>query len=107
MKQPIERMNDLKERFRERVSEQPQLFADAPLAVLPEGVIFIDLIHFLIGLADLNENLRPWLERYSGLRPQIRASLDYLIGHPKTGFKDSAKKVLHLMDERTIFTTEV
>jgi len=104
VKQPVERMNELKPLFKETVSDQPKLFEDVPTSVLPSGLIFVDAIHFLIGLAELGENVRPWLDKFSGMRPQIRAALDYLISHPKVSFKDSAKKVLNLMDERTLFT---
>ncbi len=104
VKQPVERMNELKPLFQETVSDQTKLFEDLPASLLPDGRPFVDLIHLLIGSAELGENVRPWLVKFSGKRPQIRAALDYLMSHPKVSFKDSVKKVLNLMDERTLFT---
>ncbi|MBN1551275.1 hypothetical protein JW979_07395, partial [bacterium] len=106
IKQPAERMNDLKILFKEKVQSQIQLFEDPQTDMLPQGVIFIDVMHMLIGTAELGENVRPWLEKFSGLRPQIRAALEYLMNHPRVPFKDSAKKVMNLLDERTLFTIE-
>jgi adenine-specific DNA methylase len=106
IKQPVERMNDLKTLFREKVQNQPLLFEDQKGNGLPHGVLFVDVFQFLIGTVELGENVRPWLEKFGGLRPQIRAALEYLMNHPKVTFKDSARKVLNLMDERTLFTTQ-
>jgi hypothetical protein len=106
VKQPAERMNALKPLFNEAAQKQANLFEDSTNGVLPKGLIFVDVIHLLIGLAELGENVRPWLVKFSGRRPQIRAALDYLISHPKVSFKDSAKKVLNLMDESTLFSTQ-
>jgi hypothetical protein len=106
IKQPVERMNGLKTLFREKVQNQPLLFEDQKGNGLPHGVLFVDVFQFLIGTVELGENVRPWLEKFGGLRPQIRAALEYLMNHPKVTFKDSAKKVLNLLDERTLFTTQ-
>ena len=106
VKLPVERVNDLKSKFHDNISLQSELFSTEPSATLLPGTIFVDYVHYLIALADLGENVIPWLQKFSGMRPQIRAALEYLRDHPKVSFKDSVKKVLGLMDERTLFTKQ-
>ena len=106
VKLPVERVNELKSKFHDNISLQSELFNSEPSAALLPGTIFVDYVHYLIALAELGENVRPWLEKFSGMRPQIRAALDYLLNHPKVSFKESVKKVLGLMDERTLFTKQ-
>ena len=106
VKLPVERVNELKSKFHDNISLQSELFNSEPSAALLPGTNFVDYVHYLIALAELGENVRPWLEKFSGMRPQIRAALDYLLNHPKVSFKESVKKVLGLMDERTLFTKQ-
>jgi hypothetical protein len=70
---------------------------------MPSGVLFIDCVHFLLGMVEVGENILPWLEKFRGLRPQIRAACEYLALRNKA-FEPSARKVLGLIDERTLFT---
>ena len=106
VKLPVERVNELKSKFHDNISLQSELFNSEPSAALLPGTNFVDYVHYLIALAELGENVRPWLEKFSGMRPQIRAALDYLLNHPKVSFKESVRKVLGLMDERTLFTKQ-
>jgi len=106
IKLPVERMNSLKPKFAEKASNQAQLFDDDTSTILTNDVLFVDCVHFLIGSAELGEQVRPWLQRFGGLSPQIHAALEWLIKYPGVTFKESAKKVLNLMDERTLFTTQ-
>ncbi|MFQ5675464.1 MAG: hypothetical protein ACE5G1_06160 [bacterium] len=70
--------------------------------LLQKNTLFVDYVHFLLGLAEVGENVLPWLERFRGLRPQIRAACEYLMARNKA-FESSAKKILGLLDERNLF----
>jgi len=102
VKQPLERLNKLKEKFRNENGSQQTLFDDTEIR-LPENILLVDVLHFLIGLAESGDNLLPWLEKFGGLKPQIRAALEYMMRENKN-FVSPAKKVLGLLDERTLFT---
>jgi hypothetical protein len=65
----------------------------------------VDYVHLLLGLAENGESVLPWLERFRGLRPQIRAALEFLAQRNKN-FADSSRKILGLIDERTLFTVQ-
>ena len=103
VKQPLERLNELKEKFRNgnNISQQ-SLFKDAEIH-LTEKRLFVDVLHFLLGLAESGDNILPWLEKFGGLKPQIRAALEHMMKINKN-FISPAKKVLGLLDERTLFT---
>ncbi len=103
VKQPLERLNDLRNKFKNGSSNsQPTLFVDEQI-ILPKDHLLVDVVHFLLGLAEAGENIFPWLEKFSGLKPQIRAALEHLMECNKV-FISPAKKVLGLIDERTLFT---
>ena len=104
VKQPLERLNDLKMKFHESGSfAQSDLFGGEG-TVLPTNILLIDVIHLLLGIAETGDNLLPWLEKFGGLRPQIRAAMEHFIINDK--FTSAAKRVLSLIDERSLFTTE-
>jgi adenine-specific DNA methylase len=106
VKQPSERLDVLKRKFLlEWVPEQLGLFGDDNAPILPKDFLFVDCVHLLLGLAETGENLLPWLERFRGLRPQIRAALEYL-SHRNPSFEKSAKIILGLMDERALFAMQ-
>ncbi|MBK6914970.1 MAG: hypothetical protein IPH11_15415 [Ignavibacteriales bacterium] len=102
VKQPTERLNELKEKFRNGSSSQQTLFNDTEIH-LPENILLVDVLHFLLGLAESGDNLLPWLEKFGGLKPKIRAALEHMMRENKN-FVSPAKKVLGLLDERTLFT---
>lgn len=102
VKQPSERLNELKEIFRNSSSSQHTLFNDTEIR-LPENILLVDVLHFLLGLAESGDNLLPWLEKFGGLKPQIRAALEHMMRENKN-FVSPAQKVLGLLDERTLFT---
>lgn len=102
VKQPSERLNELKEEFRNGSGSQQTLFNDTEMR-LPENILLVDVLHFLLGLAESGDNLLPWLEKFGGLKPQIRAALEHMMRENKN-FVSPAKKVLGLLDERTLFT---
>ncbi len=102
VKQPLERLNELKERFRNgNNTPQPSLFNDTEIS-LPQNILFVDVLHLLLGLAETGDSLLPWLEKFGGLKPQIRAALEHIMNMNKN-FIIPAKKVLGLLDERTLF----
>jgi putative DNA methylase len=106
VKQPSDRLQELKRIFHlEWPSEQMDFFGSEGQTILPKDFIFVDCVHLLLGLAETGENLLPWLERFRGLRPQLRAALEYL-EQRNPSFEKSAKTVLGLMDERALFTMQ-
>jgi putative DNA methylase len=106
VKQPIERLNELKEVFFNGAQPlQEQLFEDDANPRVTKDILFVDYVHFLLGLAEAGENVLPWLEKFRRMRPQLRAALDYLAQRNKN-FAPQAKKVVGLMDERTLFMTQ-
>jgi len=62
---------------------------------------FIDHIHFLMGLAEAGENLLPWLERFRGLTPQIRAACEYM-QQRNAAFAPTIQKILGLIDPKPL-----
>jgi putative DNA methylase len=38
----------------------------------------VDILHFLMGLVDAQENLIPWLKECQPILPQIRVAMEYL-----------------------------
>jgi len=74
-------------------------------AIKVPGVIFIDYVHYLIGLAETGESVLEWLDKFRGKRPQIRAALEYLSKRNRT-FHEPVRKIMGLMDEKTLFSTK-
>jgi len=104
IKQPLERLNDLKEKFQSSaITAQTDLFAETEEAILPADLLLVDCVQLLLGLAEAGENALPWLEKLRGLKPQIRAALQYLQDQNKS-YAASANKILGLIDERTLFS---
>jgi hypothetical protein len=102
VKQPSERLNDLKAKIYTSGSfNETDLFGGEGI-VLPNNILVVDVIHLLLGTAEIGDNLLPWLEKFSGLRPQIRAAMEYFIKNDR--FTSAAKRVLSLLDERSLFT---
>jgi len=103
VKQPLDRLNDLKIKFREfGISDQENLFGENSYFD-NKGILFIDYIHLLMGLAENGEDITKWLNKFRGLRPQIRTACQYLLERGR--FDKSAKSILALIDERTLFNT--
>ncbi len=104
VKQPVDRLDQLILKFKNGTADkQPTLFTEETASLLPHGFLLVDCVHLLLGTVEVGENVLPWLERFQGLRPQLRAALEYLRDRNKS-FETSAKKILGLMDERTLFT---
>jgi len=106
VKSPLERLDLLKKKFGvNTTSPQGMLFDEDLTAVVTPGVIFVDYVHFLIGLAENGESVLEWLEKFRGKRPQIRSALDFLARRNRT-FAEPVRKILGIMDERTLFNEE-
>jgi len=98
VKTPSERFSTLLEKFKdESPVTQNRLFDDQPAPPGNGSSLFIDRLHFLIGLAEGRENLRPWIERWGGEIPQIRAACEYLLDRRKE-FAPALKKILTMID---------
>lgn len=104
VKQPMDRFNELKSKF-QNSSElmQEELFENGG-NLLRNGFTFVDYLHLLLGVAESKDNLIPWLDKFEGKKPLIRAACQYLIDKKK--FEESAKTILGLLDEKTLFTKE-
>lgn len=103
VKSPTERLDVLKKKFGvQQTDAQGTLFDEELTAVNMPGVIFIDYVHFLIGLAETGESVLEWLDTFRGRRPQIRAALEYLAKRNRT-FLEPVRKIMGLMDEKTLF----
>jgi putative DNA methylase len=100
VKQPGQRFRDLKEKFEhDRTSMQPSLYEDG---ATNGNTAFIDYVHFLMGLAEAGEDLRPWMERFRGMTPQIRAACEYMLGRNPT-LEPAIRKILGWLDPGSLF----
>jgi adenine-specific DNA methylase len=104
VKQPQERLNFLKEAMEPALAperEQMVLFDEMYRPVI-RAVRLVDLVHLLIGLAWAGESVAPWLERYSDLRPKLRAALHYVRDHRKD-WREYTDRVLSLIEGMPLF----
>ena len=92
IKQPLERFEYLLDNFRETPA----------LKKIKTRIYFIDYIHFLMALVEGGENIVPWLERFRGEIPRLRAACVYLMTRNKS-FIPILKKILELMDIGPLF----
>jgi len=100
VKQPNERLNQLKEKLEPSLTaptrNQLALF-DAMERPIVQSINLVDYMHLLIGLAWAGESVAPWLERFSYLRPKIRAALRYVRDRRKD-WKEPIDRVLNLIE---------
>jgi putative DNA methylase len=98
VKTPTERFSSLLEKFKDDAPVSQSLpFDDQPPTTGNGASLFIDRLHFLIGLAEGKESLRPWIERWRGEIPQIRAACEYLLERRKD-FAPALKQILTMID---------
>jgi ssDNA-binding Zn-finger/Zn-ribbon topoisomerase 1 len=103
VKSPQERFPDLAAKFLvPQLDPQPDLFGNPPPEKARGKVLFIDRIHFLIGLSQGGENILPSLERWRGHWPQIRAACEYLAQRQRV-FAGPLQKIRDLMDVGPLF----
>ncbi len=103
VKQPADRLTELMERFGNGdVSSQRNLFGEIERPRERRGTLFIDRVHLLLGLVEAGENILPWLERFRGETPQIRAALEYIENKNKN-LALACRKVLGLLEVGPLF----
>jgi len=106
VKQPLERLDVLRKKFGVGATKaQQELFDEELETVFVPGVVFIDYVHLLLGLVESGENVIDWLNKFRGRRPEIRAALEYMT-RKNRGFADPVRKIIGLMDEKTLFNRE-
>ena len=99
MKQPAERLPDLLLQYRPGQSfreTQGELFTEEGEAAVYD-ILLVDLLHIVIGLAAAGESVVPWLERFAGLRPQLKAALRF-VKDLRPDWKESVDRVLALLE---------
>jgi hypothetical protein len=101
VKQPVERFQDLSGKFRERPMSQGDLFGTEETKA-SRRTRFVDYVHLLMALADGGEPLAPWLERFRGETPRLRAACDYLALRNKA-FAPALKKIRDLLEVGPLF----
>jgi adenine-specific DNA methylase len=105
IKSPAERFGEIQNRVGEESGQaQPVLpgMEDAAAGGASGKIPFIDYVHFLIALVDGGENLRPWMERFRGMTPQIRAACEYLRAK-QPRFADACGKILKFIEVTPLF----
>jgi adenine-specific DNA methylase len=104
VKSAIDRLAVLRRKFGAgNAKPQAELFEQDLSASVRPGVLFIDYVHFLLGLAETGESVIDWLETFRGRRSEIRAALEYIARKNKI-FAEPTQRIIGLMDERTLFT---
>ena len=96
VKQPIERLPVLRKKFGASLTRpQTELFGEDLSEPIRPGVLFIDYVHFLLGLAATGESVVEWLETFRGRRPEIRAALEYMANKNKA-FAEPVQRIIGL-----------
>jgi putative DNA methylase len=97
---PFERYKDLAEKFADRRSPANaagNLFGEDVTAPRDSKALLVDKLHFLMALAEAKEDLGPWVSRWSGDLPQLRAAAEYLAKRQEK-FAPVLKRVLGRME---------
>jgi len=103
VKQPTERLNSLKEALEAAPgSSNGQISFEGMDLPVARDVPLVDLVHLLIAAAWAGESVAPWLERFSHLRPKVRAALRY-VRDRRTDWKEYIDRVLNLIDGAPLF----
>jgi adenine-specific DNA methylase len=98
VKLPDERYKDLQKFFlgAKKSAGQLLLFPELEEAKF-DRVPLVDVIHFLMGLVGVSENVVPWLNDFQPITPQIRVALEYMREKNPT-FQEPIGKVLTLIE---------
>lgn len=98
VKTPDERYGDLQKLFAAKTKSvsQVSLFPEMEEARF-DRVALVDILHFLMGLADRQENIIPWLTEFRSILPQIRVALEYLREKNPT-FQVPVDRILSLIE---------
>jgi hypothetical protein len=98
VKQPSERFKELQKLFPDKMkfTGQLSLFPEFEEARF-DNIALVDVIHFLMSLAEAQENILPWLAEFKPIIPQLRVALEYLREKNPT-FQEPVNKVLSLIE---------
>lgn len=98
VKHPDERFKELQELFKKKRKslDQGLLFTDMEEAMF-DNVALVNILHYLICLANSGEDLIPWLNEFSPIRPQLRVAFEYLRERNPT-FQDPINTILNLIE---------
>lgn len=98
VKPPAERFKDLRKLFSGKAKNASQLvlFPEMEEAKF-DRVSLVDVLHFLMGLAETGENLVPWLNEFRSIIPKIRVSLTYLREKNPT-FQEPINRILNMVE---------
>ena len=105
IKSPAERFGEIQQRLGDDAGAAQVALPGMEQAVAADTggrLPFIDYVHFLIALVDGGENLRPWMERFRGMTPQIRAACEYL-RQKQPRFADACGKILKFIEVKPLF----
>jgi putative DNA methylase len=98
VKLPVERYKDLTKLFKSKSKTLNQLLLFPELEEAKfDNVALVDVLHYLMGLAEAGENLVPWLNEFKPVIPNIRVSFEYLLEKNPT-FQGPINKVLNIIE---------
>jgi adenine-specific DNA methylase len=98
VKLPVERYKDLTKLFKSKSKTLDQLLLFPELEEARfDNVALVDVLHYLMGLAEAGENLVPWLNEFKPVVPNIRVSFEYLLEKNPT-FQGPINKVLSIIE---------
>jgi hypothetical protein len=78
---------------------------DAMSRPVVHNVSLVDLVQLLIGLAWAGESVAPWLDRFSHMRPKVRAALRF-IRDRRRDWKEYIDRVLNIVEGAPLFSAE-
>ncbi len=98
VKLPVERYKNLIILFKKKFKSPDQLllfpeFEEAKF----DNIALVDVLHYLMGLAEAGENLVPWLNEFKSIISNIRVSFEYLLEKNPT-FQEPINKVLNIIE---------
>jgi putative DNA methylase len=98
VKHPIERYKDLQTLFRKKTASliQASLFPEMDEGKF-DNVTLVDILHYLMGLAQEAEDIIPWLREFEPVKPQIRVAFEYLSTKNPT-FQEPINKIMSLIE---------
>jgi len=99
VKQPSQRLGDLLRQYQPGLkvrNTQGDLFTSEGEAIFYD-IALVDLLHLVIGLAAAGESVVPWLERFGGLRNQLRAALRF-VRDIRPDWREPIDRILDLID---------
>jgi hypothetical protein len=99
VKQPAQRLGELLAKYQPGLklrATQGELFTAEGQSIFYD-IPLVDLVHLVIGLAQVGESVVPWLERFAGLRSQLGAALRY-VRDIRADWKEATDRVLALIE---------